>query len=62
LSESGLSFNVSNAAQQAAEGAGRQGKRDKGPNNGKGRDTARVSAKKTANVAREDTKKAKVWP
>jgi len=51
---------VPNVAQQAPDVAPAKGKRDKDAKKGKRRDTARPSAKKTANVAREGSKKAEV--
>ena len=42
------------------DGTSVQGSRDKDPRQGNGRDTARQNAKETANIAREDSKKAEV--
>ena len=49
-----------NVAQQAPDVAPAKGKGDKDAKKGKKRDTARPGAKKTANVAREGSKKAEV--
>jgi hypothetical protein len=49
-----------NAAKQAPDVAPAKGKRDKDAKKGTKRHTARPSAKKTANVAREGSKKAEV--
>jgi len=51
---------VPNVAQPAPDVAPTKGKRDKDAKKGTKRDTARPGAKKTANVAREGSKKAEV--
>lgn len=51
---------VPNVAPQAPDVAPAKGKRDKDAKKGTKRDTARPGAKKTANVAREGSKKAEV--
>jgi Protein of unknown function (DUF3489) len=51
---------VPNVAQLAPDVAPAKGKRDQDAKKGKQRDTKRPSAKKTANVAREGSKKAEV--
>jgi hypothetical protein len=50
----------SNVAQQTPDVAAGKGKRDIAADKGKRRDTARPSANKTANIAREGSKKAAV--